>query len=238
MVIYGSSVKSVLSLFFALVLIPGLLFGHLLKGNFPVVSDNKVLLYINGFEFGATVGAMFGVFVLFYGLGQKVLITEDEFIFSRNLLSLFVKRFRERIKISQIEEVILGLPKKHYRATFAAINIRSTDQEIAFNPDLFDRKTLQKMFADLNYRNSNIRFDQYGQALIRGESGEKVLALTVLKYSLLTVVFMISIPLLAILIHKMAGGIISKKVVYYFVLGFLFFLPFILNKIMVLLEKD
>lgn len=128
---------------------------------------------LNGLGLGAIFGLLFALFPLVFWFAQKVELTDREISCSSNLLALFIGKFKKKLLLSQICEVRLGIPKfNRHQATFAAINISSENDEITFNPDLFNKSTLHNLFQELKTKNPNIKFDTYSLNLIeKGEDG-------------------------------------------------------------------
>lgn len=163
---FTASYRRVLIVFSAFVLILGTIFSFSLK--------KTSIPSFEGFLFGAAMGGVFGLLVLSFGFGQKLEISGNQINYSPHLLSTLLSGLRKRLIISEIKEVVLRLPKINQVATFAAINIRTENQEITFNPDLFDESTLQKLFLKLQQLNTNIQFDLYAVRIMKGVSGNRL----------------------------------------------------------------
>jgi len=227
-VTFTASYKKVLIAFLAFVLILGTIFSFSLK---KTSSPD-----LEGFLFGAATGAVFGLVVLFFRFGQRVKIFNNQVEYSPHLLSIFISKLSKRLVIPEVKEVALGLPKINQEATFAAINIRTDNQEITFNPDLFDEITLQKLFAKLQQLNPNILFDSYATRIIKGESGDKVFRIKVFGNFSRTILLMFFIALLSIGLYK--TKLLSKQMTFVFLGVALFVLPFVFNYLMKKLGKS
>jgi hypothetical protein len=126
-----------------------------------------------GLKLGVMIGTGFAAFPLFYGLGQRIEISEDEVIYSAHLGDLVVNNTKKRIPITEVEEVRLGKPRLNKGVTtFAAMNITGKNREITFNPDLFESSVLVILFKELKLRKPGVKFDEYVENLIeKGSDG-------------------------------------------------------------------
>ncbi|KKQ40753.1 MAG: hypothetical protein US60_C0054G0012, partial [Microgenomates group bacterium GW2011_GWC1_37_8] len=194
---YSSSPKRVL-LISAIIFVVMFLVFAFARGKFE--------LY--GLGLGAFFGALFALFPLVFGLGQKVELSDKEINYSSNLLALFISKFKKRLLLSGVDEVRLGIPKfNRNQATFAAINISTTNDEITFNPDMFDNTTLHNLFQELKTRNPNIKFDNYALNLIEQGKDGAVFRKTVLGNFIWTALLIILIGLISLILFKL--GVVS-----------------------------
>lgn len=182
-----------------------------------------------GFKWGMFFGAMFAVFPLMV-LGTRIEIDEYKVIFRRGILSLIFPKYYKSISLSSIKGVRLGLPQKNKAtSTFAAINIASVSDEISFNPDLFDRETLQSLFRSLKNSVPNIKLDNYAKNILENENGQGELIKTVGRNFLASVVVILIFTTVIYFLNKVE--IIPKDWLYP-ILGLqLFVVPLIVNKL-------
>lgn len=217
--VFAASYKKIFTVFSAFVLILGIVFSFSFnKGSSPDLE---------GFLVGVAVGSMFGLFVLFFGLGQRASIDNEFIRYSSNLLSVVFPNLKKSIRLNEVKEVSLGLPKMNQRATFAAINIRSNDKEITFNPDLFNESTLHRLFLQLQKSNPSISFDNYSSNIIAGKGSEPVFRKTVLKNFGMIATFIVLVGVVGISLYSL--GVLSKGGTFAFMGLMYFVLPFLYN---------
>lgn len=168
---------------------------------------------LNGLGLGAIFGLLFALFPLVFGFGKKVELTDNEISYNSNLLVLFISKFKKKLLLSQISEVRLGTPKfNKLQATFTAINISSENEEITFNPDLFNNSTLHNLFQELKARNPNIKFDTYSLNLIEKVEDGGAFTKTVMGNFLWTALLIILFALISLVLYKIE--IISKEALF------------------------
>lgn len=183
---------------------------------------------LNSLGLGVTFGLLFALFPLVYGFGQKLELTDKEISYSSSLLALFISKFKKKLLLTQISEVRLGTPKfNKHQATFAAINISSENDEITFNPDLFNNVILQNLFQELKTRNPNIKFDDYSLNLIEKGKDGGVFPKMVLGNFLWTALLIILIGIISLVFYKME--IISKEAVFVVTGAQIIIVPIIFN---------
>lgn len=125
---------------------------------------------IESMKMGMIIGGGFTLLLQMLVFGQKVEITGGEVIYYPNWIAWIVSTYKKKLILPGIREVRLGLPRKNKeKRTFAAINISSQNEEISFNPDLFDFLTLVALFKELR-KNQSIKFDEFSLKLMdRGD---------------------------------------------------------------------
>lgn len=191
---------------------------------------------LNGLGLGAIFGGLFALFPLMYGLGQKFDLTDKEIIYRSNLFALFISKFKKKLLIAEINEIRLGIPKSNInRATFAAINISTSKDEITFNPDLFDNMTLHDLFQELRVRNSGIKFDNYALRLIGQGKDSNVFRKTVFGNFILAALLIIVIGAISLMLSNL--GVISKEIVYLINATQLIIVPIIFNRLVGIFKK-
>jgi hypothetical protein len=182
---------------------------------------------VNGLGLGTIFGFLFALLLIIYGFGQKVELSKKEISYSSNSLALFINKFKKRLQLSEIIEIRLGIPKfNKNNATFAAVNIATTNEEISFNPDLFDNTTLRNLFRELRNQSPNIKLDDYTLNLIEGKD-DRVFQKMVLGNLLWTTLLIILIGIISLLFYKME--IISKEAVFVINCSQIIIVPIIFN---------
>lgn len=191
---------------------------------------------LNGFGLGAILGALFALFPLVYGFGQRVELTDREISFSSNLLTLFISKFKKKLLLSEVDEIRLGIPKfNKNQATFAAINISTPNDEITFNPDLFDNEMLHDLFQALKTQNPNIKFDNYALNLVSQGKDSGVFRKTVFGNFIWTALLIITIGVISLLMFKL--GVISKETVYVVIGLQIIIVPLIFSRVINIFKK-
>lgn len=137
----------------------------------------EITAALTGFYFGL----IFSGIIIFFSLGQRISIIEDEIQFFSNFLELYRNKPQKKLLISRITQVSLGLPSLNKAKTFSAINILTTTEEISFNPDLYADNTLHTLFRALKEKNSSISFDNYTQKIYLGNKSTGEFTQSVLK---------------------------------------------------------
>ena len=166
-----------------------------------------------GLSLGVAFGLLFALFPLVYGFGQKVELTDKEISYSSSLLAVIISKFRKKLLLSEVDEIRLGISKfNKNNATFAAINISGKNDEISFNPDLFNNVTLQNLFQELKTQDPNIKLDNYALNLIEQGKDSGTFRKTVFGNFIWTALLIIVIETVSLLLFKL--GIVSKEVVY------------------------
>lgn len=201
-----------------------------------VFTPSKGKFDLTGLGLGATFGLLFALFPLVYGFGQKIKFTESEISYSSSLLACCISKFKKKLLISQIREVRLGTPKfSKYQATFAAINISSENDEITFNPDLFNNDTVQNLFQELKTRNPNIKFDNYSLNFIEKGKNGGVSTKMVFSNFLWTILLIIFVGITSLVLFKL--DIIPNELIYVVAGAQIVIVPFIYNWLVQIFRK-
>lgn len=196
-----------------------------------IFSNARGHFEIYGFWLGTIFGLLFGSFLVFVGLGQRIIIDNEVVSYASNLFQLIFKLPGLRnMNIEDIEEVRLGIPRINKNmTTMAAINISSSNDEISFNPDLFENRTIVSLLRKLRDGNPQIKFDQYSTSLMLAGNDNHRLRTTVLKNFYVTVLLITLF--LAILLFLKYIHFLDSQLIYLTMVQVFLLLPFIYNRI-------